>query len=132
MRAALRALHDGRVLGVFPEGRIEVRRELLPFQRGVAQMALKTGAPVYPAFLDGTQHGIVEMAPAFIHRQRATLRFGPRVALDRSDGAEATATKMRDAIAALSHGGRWEKEWSESAKATAAASAAATAAVRKL
>jgi 1-acyl-sn-glycerol-3-phosphate acyltransferase len=117
MRSALRALHDGRVLGVFPEGRIEVRRELLPFQRGVAQMALKTSAPVYPAFLDGTQHGIAAMAPAFIHRQRATLRFGPRVPLDRNDGADATAGKMRDAVAALSHGGRWTKEWSAAATA---------------
>src|SRR5207249_2405149 len=34
-RAALRALEAGQILGVFPEGRIESTRELLPFQTGV-------------------------------------------------------------------------------------------------
>src|SRR5436190_238239 len=31
-RAAMRALEENAVLGIFPEGRIETDRELLPFQ----------------------------------------------------------------------------------------------------
>src|SRR4051812_27325168 len=57
MREAMRTLHNGQVLGVFPEGRIETSREMLPFQTGVAMMAIKTGVPVFPAYLDGTQRG---------------------------------------------------------------------------
>lgn len=77
-RAALRALEAGRILGVFPEGKIETSRELLPFQTGVALMALKAGVPVYPAYLDGTQRGKT-MVQAFLYPNVATLAFGPVV-----------------------------------------------------
>ncbi|HZK82792.1 MAG TPA: lysophospholipid acyltransferase family protein, partial [Humisphaera sp.] len=56
-RSALRALERGQVLGVFPEGKIETTRELLPFQTGIALLAIKANVPVYPAYLDGTQRG---------------------------------------------------------------------------
>jgi 1-acyl-sn-glycerol-3-phosphate acyltransferase len=103
-RQALRALADGRVLGIFPEGKIETSRELLPFQTGVAMMAIKTDVPVYPAYLDGTQRG-KEMLPAILVPNRATLRFGPPVEFDRSGTAkpqleEATA-RIQSAVAAL-------------------------------
>ena len=64
-RAAMRALDSGSLLGVFPEGRIETERQLLPFQSGIGLLALKTGAPVYPVFLDGTQRRR-EMLEAFV------------------------------------------------------------------
>ncbi len=78
MREALRALKQGRVVGVFPEGKIEPTRELLPFQTGVALLASRSQAPVYPCFLDGTQRG-QEMIPAVTHRQHATISFGTDV-----------------------------------------------------
>ena len=74
-RQALRALSDGRILGVFPEGRIERTRELLPFQTGVALMALKTRLPIHPVYVDGTQRG-QPMGRAFLHRQQAVVTFG--------------------------------------------------------
>ena len=103
-RSALRALEAGRILGVFPEGKIETSRELLPFQTGVAMMAVKASVPVYPAYLDGTQRG-KEMVRAVALPNRATLRFGPPVEFDRSGTAkpqleEATA-KIQAAVEAL-------------------------------
>jgi 1-acyl-sn-glycerol-3-phosphate acyltransferase len=101
MRLALRALQDGRVLGIFPEGRIETKRELLPFQPGVAQMAVKAGVPVCPAFLDGTQHGLGDMIPAYFRRQEATIRFGPPIRLERGSGKGATdaaTARLREAV----------------------------------
>jgi 1-acyl-sn-glycerol-3-phosphate acyltransferase len=83
LRAAIRALGEGAVLGIFPEGRIAPTRQLLPFQTGVALMAIKTNAPVYPAYLDGTQRG-KEMLRACLERNDAILRFGPPVDFDRS------------------------------------------------
>jgi 1-acyl-sn-glycerol-3-phosphate acyltransferase len=74
-RAALRSLDKGRVVGIFPEGRIETERELLPLQTGMALMAIKTGVSVYPAYLDGTQRG-KEMVPAIVGPNRVTLGFG--------------------------------------------------------
>ena len=79
-RQALRALAQGRILGVFPEGRIERTRQLLPFQTGVALMAMKTKVPVYPVHLDGTQRGL-PMSKAFARRQQAQITFGPPLRL---------------------------------------------------
>ena len=106
LRSALRALQEGRVLGVFPEGRISTQRpQILPFQPGVAQMAIKTGAPVCPAFLDGTQYGLSDMTPAFLRRQIATVRFGPAVQLDRTsssrDALHAATSQLHDAVERL-------------------------------
>jgi 1-acyl-sn-glycerol-3-phosphate acyltransferase len=103
-RSALRALQDGRVLGIFPEGRIAPTGDLLPFQPGVALMAIKAKVPVYPAYLDGTQRGL-EIVQALTCRNRATLRFGPEVKFDRSstsrDGLEAATAQIQAAVAAL-------------------------------
>ena len=79
-RAAMRALEAGRVLGIFPEGRIETTRELLPFQTGVAMMAMKTGVPIYPAYIDGTQRGR-EMLGAYAIPNRSRLVFGGPIQL---------------------------------------------------
>ncbi|HEY2586004.1 MAG TPA: lysophospholipid acyltransferase family protein [Tepidisphaeraceae bacterium] len=103
-RAALRALHEGRVVGVFTEGKIETDHNLLPFQTGVALMAIKTGVPVYPAYLDGTQRG-KEMLDAFIHPNRAVIHYGPAVEFARDstskDALEVATDRIRDAIWAL-------------------------------
>ena len=103
-RAALRALHHGQILGVFPEGKIETTNDLLPFQTGVAMMAMKTGVPVYPAYLDGTQRGM-DMIPALLRRQEAAIAFGHEVVFDRSrdgkEGMEAATETMTQAVESL-------------------------------
>jgi len=103
-RAALRALNEDRVLGIFPEGKIETSRALLPFQPGVAQLAIRTGAPVFPAYIEGTNRGM-EMIPAFVNANRVRLRFGPPVEFDRTDTdrdrLEAAAEAIRQAVARL-------------------------------
>ncbi|HZL34315.1 MAG TPA: lysophospholipid acyltransferase family protein [Tepidisphaeraceae bacterium] len=103
-RAALRALHDGHILGIFPEGRIAASRELLPFQTGVALMAIKAKVPVYPVYLDGTQRG-KEMLQAVLLPNQAAITFGPPVNFDRSstsrDALDVATEKIRDAIKCL-------------------------------
>lgn len=103
-RSAMRSLQNGRILGVFPEGRIEKARELLPFQTGVAMMAIKTGVPVYPAYLDGSQRGM-EMVPAVLRRQDASIAFGPPIEFDRSndskEGLDAATQSMMQAVESL-------------------------------
>jgi 1-acyl-sn-glycerol-3-phosphate acyltransferase len=75
-REAMRALKHGRILGVFPEGKIELTRELLPFQTGIALIAAKENAEIFPAFLDGTQRG-KSMVQAVLRPQHARIAFGP-------------------------------------------------------
>lgn len=78
IKAAIRLTAQGEVLGMLPEGRINPdpqRHLLLPGRPGAALVALKTGVPVVPCYLqgapyDGTTLGFVLM-PA-----RVTLRIG--------------------------------------------------------
>jgi 1-acyl-sn-glycerol-3-phosphate acyltransferase len=111
-RAALRALHQGRVVGIFPEGRIETSQDLLPFQTGVALMAIKTGVPVYPAYLEGTQRGR-EMVDAVVHPNRAVIRFGDAVEFPRDstskDALENATARIRAAVWALRPGAEAER-----------------------
>ena len=103
-RAALRTLAEGRVLGVFPEGRIEKTRELIPFQTGVAMMAIKTGVPVYPAYINGTQRGM-SMVRAFLTPSEATLSFGPPVQFERGstskEALDAATRRIQEAVEKL-------------------------------
>lgn len=103
-RSALRALHAGRIVGIFPEGRIETDRDLLPFQTGVALLAIKTGVPVFPVYLDGTQRG-QEMLPAIVGANRVRIAFGPAVDFDRGSTSkqalEAATEQIKAAVLAL-------------------------------
>jgi len=97
-RAAMRALDAGRVLGIFPEGKIEPTRDLLPFQTGVAMMAMKTGVPIYPAYLDGTQRGR-EMLPAIVIPNRSRLVMGGPIRLSQADGQKESLELATERIA---------------------------------
>ena len=103
-RSALRALDHGRLLGIFPEGRIETSSDLLPFQTGVAMMAIKTGVPVFPAYLEGTQRG-KEMVQAVGKPNTAWIRFGPAVEFPRDstsrEALELATARIRSAVQSL-------------------------------
>ena len=55
-RAALRALEEGRVVPMFPEGKILPKsgEEVGPGKHGVAFLALRAKVPVIPAYIRGT------------------------------------------------------------------------------
>ncbi len=102
-RAALRALEEGYVLGVFPEGRIEPSKELLPFHPGVAMLAAKSGAPVYPVYIDGTQR-TKEMVAAYLWRNQSSIAFGPPVRFtneSKSVDLRAMTATIQQAVAKL-------------------------------
>lgn len=96
-RAAIRALEQGHILGIFPEGRIALTREIQPLQTGVALVAIKTAVPVYPAYLDGTTRN-TGMTEAFLYPQHASVSFAPPIELDRSDTSRSTIAAATDAI----------------------------------
>jgi 1-acyl-sn-glycerol-3-phosphate acyltransferase len=54
IREALRRMHEGHVLAMFPEGTRSRNGELLPIQAGIALMIKRAEAPVIPAVVDGT------------------------------------------------------------------------------
>ncbi len=105
----MRVLAAGYVLGVFPEGRIETSRELLPFQSGIGLLAMKTRAPVYPAYLDGKQRNR-EMIEAFYHPSGASIALGPPVDFsdlrDSKKSIVEATRRIQSAVASLKNGSK--------------------------
>ncbi len=80
VKEALRRLKDGRIVGVFPEGRINTGSGLLPAIPGVAWLALHSRAPVYPAFIHGAPQG-PNMVASFYRFSRSRIDFGQPIDL---------------------------------------------------
>ena len=79
-RAALKVLEDGGLLGLFPEGRINRGDELLEGDTGVAWLALRSRAPVYPVFIHGAPRGRT-MVACFLTSSRVRVCYGEPVDL---------------------------------------------------
>lgn len=81
-RAGLRALEAGRILPIFPEGRIvrTAGREFAEGKSGAAFLAIRSGAPVIPAYIRGTpiRPGVWM---AWYAPSRVRVMFGPPVDL---------------------------------------------------
>jgi len=81
-RAALRYLKEGKVLGVFIEGRIPRPGETPQPKDGAAMLALHTGALIVPAHIWGTSYD-EKVVWSFFRRHRARVRFGKPIDLSR-------------------------------------------------
>jgi 1-acyl-sn-glycerol-3-phosphate acyltransferase len=108
-RAALRALEEGRVVPIFPEGRIlpTSGRELGEIKQGAAFLALRAGVPVIPAYIRGTPE-TNQIGPSLITPSSARVVFGKPVDLsdlqsERNDRAAVVevSRRFREALLAL-------------------------------
>lgn len=80
VKVAARRLKQGRLVGVFPEGRINTDGGLLPGSPGVAWLALFTRVPVYPVYIHDAPQG-ENMVQPFHTFSRVRLRYGSPVDL---------------------------------------------------
>ncbi len=96
IRAALRALKDGRVVPIFPEGRINPTsgREFHDAKPGAAFIALHSDAPVIPAYIRGTPP-TNEIGPSLKTPSHAKLRFGPPIDLSDLRNSESSHDRER-------------------------------------
>ena len=78
VRAMLRALRQGEVVGIFPEGGIDQHREESG-HLGIGYLALKTGAPVVPASISWDQARPLNLGQSLITPGRAVVRYGPLI-----------------------------------------------------
>jgi len=67
-----RALNDGDLVGIFPEGAITRDGEMQPFRRGLRDIVTRTPVPVVPMGLSGLWGGV------FSRRHRGLTRWVPR------------------------------------------------------
>lgn len=79
-RAALRALEEGRVVPMFPEGKILPRsgEEVGEGKHGVAFLALRAKVPVVPAYIRGTPRSN-NFPRSFLTPSRARVVYGPPI-----------------------------------------------------
>lgn len=75
VKEALRRLKAGRLVGIFPEGRINTGEGLLAFNPGVAWLALHSKVPVCPVFVCGAPRGTNIVEP-FYTFSRVCVRYG--------------------------------------------------------
>jgi 1-acyl-sn-glycerol-3-phosphate acyltransferase len=102
-------LNDGGIVGLHPEGTRSRDGQLLPGHRGVAQIALRAGAPIVPIGLIGTGEAqpVGQLVPSF--RSKVEVRIGAPIGLGpwSSNRRSATArteltNEVMRSIAALS------------------------------
>lgn len=104
LRTCEKITKQGHALGMFPEGHRSDTGALIAAEPGSALIALRTGAPVLPVAIWGTEK--VKLPRDIIGRTHAHLRIGKPFTLarkekvSREDVLEATDTIMK-AIAAL-------------------------------
>ncbi len=51
LKSALKVLNEGKVFGIFPEGKRAVTHELDALERGAAFLSIRSGAPIVPIYI---------------------------------------------------------------------------------
>lgn len=103
VKEALRRLREGRLVGIFPEGRINDGgdgSELLPGNPGMAWLALHSRAPVYPVFIHGAPQGENMIVP-FHTFARVRLVYGDAVDLSAYYGRRITQELLQEVAGLL-------------------------------
>ena len=100
MREALRRLKEGQALLIFVEGTRRIGNQPTKAQAGVGFLALKSGVPIVPVFVQGTDK---VMAPGtkFFKRGRVYATFGEPFSVKDSASYEEAANRILDKIYAL-------------------------------
>jgi 1-acyl-sn-glycerol-3-phosphate acyltransferase len=108
IRTAIEHLAAGRLVVIFPEGRRGDGVNLQAPERGFAMIALKSGAPVIPTYISGTNKMLPRGAKR-LRRHPIQIRFGPPIdpkLYTGKDANDALAKDVMAAIEALSHCGQ--------------------------
>lgn len=78
-KAALRHTAAGGIVGMFPEGRLNLTEQiLLPCRPGAVVVALKSKVPLLPVYIKGSPFNRTAWSPFFM-RANAEVRVGPLI-----------------------------------------------------
>ena len=87
IKEALRRVHEGQILTMFPEGTRSGDGNLLPIQAGIALMVKRAEAPVIPAVVDGSRRAWGR-GRKFPTAAPVRLMYGPPLELGKMKGAQ--------------------------------------------
>lgn len=104
-KAAIRLAASGELVGMLPEGRINMGEEfLMPARPGAALVALKAGVPIVPCYIHGAPYRRYPWSPLLMPA-RVEVRFGspldPRKFCDNGSDDNAAQQLTRDALKAI-------------------------------
>jgi 1-acyl-sn-glycerol-3-phosphate acyltransferase len=88
-------LRQGRAFGIYPEGTRSRDGRLHKFRTGVARIALRTGVPVVPVGLVGTDD-VLPPGSRRWHRKPVAVRFGAPMDFSGRPEDERSARKLRE------------------------------------
>ena len=92
LRRALRLLESGEVLGMFPEGTRSRNLKLAKGHPGIAMVALRSGAPILPVGIVGTNR-MLKWPDLILRNRRVIFNVGEPFVLSRDDGSYQDATR---------------------------------------
>ncbi len=81
VRAVLRALQSGDVIGIFPEGGVLKHRKESG-HLGVGYLALKTGAPIVPASISWDKPRPLTLLGTLLKPGKAVVRYGTPIVVE--------------------------------------------------
>jgi 1-acyl-sn-glycerol-3-phosphate acyltransferase len=99
-----RALAEGEVVGIFPEGAITRTGEMLPFRPGIERILARRPVPVVPIALRGLWGSLFSRKDSALGRARLPRRFWSRIAMVVADPlapADASATALEAKVREL-------------------------------
>jgi len=101
LAVAEQALRDGELVGIFPEATISRAMQIKDLKTGAVRIAARTGAPLVPMVLWGTQRLLTKDHPRDLSRGTAiTIRVGPPLPVTGADPVAETAA-LRAALEGL-------------------------------
>jgi 1-acyl-sn-glycerol-3-phosphate acyltransferase len=95
-KAAIRLAASGELVGMLPEGRINMSEQfMLPARPGAALIALKAGVPLVPCYIHGAPYRRYPWSPLLMPA-RVEVRFGQPINMAEFRGREAEEGIMKD------------------------------------
>ncbi|MEZ6066672.1 MAG: lysophospholipid acyltransferase family protein [Planctomycetaceae bacterium] len=94
-KESLRRLRDGHVVGIYPEGGINLGKGLREFNSGVGWLALRGNQPVYPVYIRNAPQAN-GMVASFLISQPADVIWGEPIDLSRWADRKPTAEVLEE------------------------------------
>jgi 1-acyl-sn-glycerol-3-phosphate acyltransferase len=103
--AAVRALQEGEIVGVFPEATMSPSWELLPFKQGTVRMAVEADVPILPTIVWGSQRVLTYGRRKRLTQRRlpVTITVGEPLVLTEADGIAGGTRRLREVMTAMLH-----------------------------
>ena len=102
---ALRALRDGEIIGIFPEGTISVSFEIKELKTGVVRLAQGAGVPVIPTIVWGSQRIWTKKVKRDLRRRGVpiSVTFGEPIYFEKGGDVEAGEALLRSTMVKMLH-----------------------------